>query len=445
MLLMSKLKKILSLTALVLLLQASPCLAVTKVDITHTKIKPIILGIQVTMGKLDKLPIGQGKNIQKEFKETIRADLNSCGLFDALTESIDIESLAAEQSQPTYSLWKSLGIEALVSTRLEHSEGRFSLHAKFWDIDQRKLLAHWKVSASSIRTLAHKTADRLYEKRTGAPGYFNTKIAYVEARGRKDDIRRRLAIVDQDGANLSYATDGKSIVLTPRFAKDGKSMLYFAYQGIRSPTVKLYDFASKRSQFLQSFEGMSFSPRFTSKRAEALLSIERQGISNIYSYNLETLELKKITNCYSICTSATSSPDGKKIVYNSDVSGSKHLYVMNSDGSKPTRISRGDASYSTPVWSPKGDLIAFTKMTPGEGFSIGIMAPDGSNERVIATGYMVEGPEWAPNGRAIIFERQDSRHNNITKLYKIDLYSRTSVQLQTAYSAGDATWVAHSD
>ena len=85
-------------------------------------------------------------------------------------------------------------------------------------------------------------------------------------------------------------------------------------------------------------------------------------------------------------------------MFESDRGGAQQIYVMAADGGGPERISFGEGRYSTPVWSPRGDYIAFTKQNGGS-FAIGVMKPDGSGERILTEGFHNEGPTWAPNGR----------------------------------------------
>jgi dipeptidyl aminopeptidase/acylaminoacyl peptidase len=114
--------------------------------------------------------------------------------------------------------------------------------------------------------------------------------------------------------------------------------------------------------------------------------------------NLRSRGVSRLTSDPSIDTSPSFSPDGSRIVFNSDRGGSPQLYVMGADGSGARRISFGQGRYTTPVWSPTGEYIAFTKQIGGS-FHIGIMQPDGSDERILTTSYLDEGPTWAPNGR----------------------------------------------
>ena len=116
---------------------------------------------------------------------------------------------------------------------------------------------------------------------------------------------------------------------------------------------------------------------------------------------------------------------------------------MNADGSDVRRISFGGGLYATPVWSPRGDLIAFTKIWKGE-FYIGVMKPDGSDERLLTKGYLVEAPTWAPNGRVLIYFKQtrtDKQGRGFSsKLYSIDLTGYNERELITPVDASDPAW-----
>ena len=151
----------------------------------------------------------------------------------------------------------------------------------------------------------------------------------------------------------------------------------------------------------------------------------------------KTQEKIKLTNHPAIDTSPSYSPDAKEIVFNSDRGGTQQLYVMNADGSNVHRISYGEGTYATPVWSPRGDYVAFTKIKDGT-FYIGLMRPDGSRERLIAQGFLVEGPTWSPNGRFIVFGRQEKGKK--AYIYSIDVTGYNERRLETPNEATDPTW-----
>jgi len=130
--------------------------------------------------------------------------------------------------------------------------------------------------------------------------------------------------------------------------------------------------------------------------------------------DIKSRVVEQLTSHPSIDTSPSYSSDGSQITFNSDRSGAQQIYVMKSDGSKAKRISFGQGLYGTPVWSPRGDLIAFTKIYRGK-FYIGVMRSDGTGERLLTENYYQEAPSWSPNGRVLIFYRE-SRTKKIKKL-----------------------------
>ena len=159
--------------------------------------------------------------------------------------------------------------------------------------------------------------------------------------------------------------------------------------------------------------------------------------------DLRTRDFTRLTSNLSIDTSPCFSPDGARIAFESDRGGSQQLYVMNANGSDAQRISFGDGRFGTPVWSPRGDLIAFTKIYRGV-FSIGVMRADGSGERILAQDYLVEAPTWAPNGRVLMFFRQsrtDERgRGGRSRLYSIDLTGFNEREIITPLDASDPAW-----
>jgi TolB protein len=188
---------------------------------------------------------------------------------------------------------------------------------------------------------------------------------------------------------------------------------------------------------------MTFAPRFSPKGDKIIMSLAEKGVTDIYTMNLNNQKVDRLTNSSSIDTSPSYSPDGKKIIFNSDRGGSQQIYIMDSNGKGVKRISFGNGRYATPVWAPKGELIAFTKMYKNK-FYIGVMSPDGSGERLLAEGYLVEGPTWAPNGRVLMYFKQDKpvddgKSTNVN-LYKIDITGFRETRIITPSDGSDPAW-----
>ena len=295
----------------------------------------------------------------------------------------------------------------------------------------------YTTTPESWRRLAHKIADAIYQQLTGEKGYFDTRIVFVAESGPKNRRVKRLAIMDQDGANPQFLTSGEYQVLTPRFSPTAQQITYMSFETGR-PKVFLFNLETARQETLGDIGNMTFAPRFTPDGAGVLLTQEAGGNSDIYRMDLRSRRMQRLTTDPGIDTSPSGSPDGSQIIFNSDRGGSPQLYVMNADGSNARRVTFGEGRYMTPVWSPRGDLIAFTKQIGGQ-FAIGVMRPDGSGERILAQSYLDEAPTWSPNGRVIMFFRQGGPGAG-PQVWSVDLTGRNLRQIQTPGDASDPAW-----
>ncbi|MEM8626846.1 MAG: Tol-Pal system protein TolB, partial [Pseudomonadota bacterium] len=167
-------------------------------------------------------------------------------------------------------------------------------------------------------------------------------------------------------------------------------------------------------------------------------SLQEESAANLFELDLRSGQRRRLTQTPSIDTAPSYAPDGRQVVFESDRQGGQQLFVMNSDGSNQRRISFGQGRYSTPVWSPRGDLIAFTKQLSGR-FLIGVIRPDGSGERILTGGFHNEGPTWAPNGRVLMFFREE-RGQGGPALYSIDLTGYNEQRVRTPAFASDPAW-----
>lgn len=412
-------------------------MAQLKIDITKGHVEPMPIALP------DLSPKKPGaRSIGQDVMEVVSGDLERSGLFRPIPQSAFIEQVTAATSIPRFPDWRQINANALVTGTIEENGNNIRITFRLWDVFGEQQIAgkEFNTLASNWRRIGHIIADEIYKRLTGEEGYFDSRVVYVAESGPATNRVKRLAIMDQDGANHKYLTDGRSLALTPRFSANSQQILYLSYGG-REPRVYLRDLQSGREESLGSFVGMSFAPRFSPDGRSVIMSIARDGITRIYSMDLRNRRLRQLTNSNSIDTSPSYSPDGRRIVFNSDRGGSQQLYTMESDGSNVQRISFGDGRYGTPVWSPRGDLIAFTKMSGGR-FYIGVMRPDGSGERLLTESYLDEGPTWSPNGRVIIFSRQTPPRGgrSTSKLYSVDLTGYNLREVVTPIDASDPAW-----
>ncbi|WP_258571204.1 Tol-Pal system beta propeller repeat protein TolB [Flavimaribacter sediminis] len=404
-----------------------------------------LVEIDINKGNVEPLPIAvtefiSNDEIGRQISEVISADLRRSGLFAPIDPNAFIQKITNPDVAPRFEDWRVINAQAIVVGRVtREADGRLKTEFRLWDTfaAQQLIGQQFFTQPENWRRVAHIIADAIYQRLTGERGYFDTRVVFVSETGPRNDRRKQLAIMDQDGANLRFLTQGDDLVLTPRFSPNRQEVTYMSFAN-GEPRVYLLQLETGQRELVGNFPGMTFSPRFSPDGQKVIMSLEQGGNANIYTMDLRSRSTTRLTNTTAIDTSPSYSPDGRQIVFESDRGGRQQLYVMNADGSDQKRISFGDGSYSTPVWSPRGDLVAFTKQSGGK-FSIGVMRPDGSGERILTTGFHNEGPTWAPNGRVIMFFRQPAGAGG-PQLYSIDLTGYNEQRIDTPNFGSDPAW-----
>jgi TolB protein len=410
--------------------------ALVQLDVTQGNVQPLPVAIPTFLAATPA-----DAQLAADITGVIAADLKRSGLFIPLDPAGFIEKITSVDQTPRFQDWTVINAQGLVTGAVAmQPDGKVKVEFRLWDVYAGQQMAgqQFMTTPANWRRIAHIIADAIYQRLTGDGGYFDTRIVYVDETGPKDKRVKRLAIMDQDGANSRYLTRGNDLVLTPRFNPSSQQIVYMSY-GNDKPSVYLLNIETGERQLVGNFAGMTFAPRFSPDGQRIIMSLEDQGNANIYQMDLRSKQTTRLTNSASIDTSPSYSPDGSQVVFTSDRGGSQQIYVMGADGSNPTRISFGQGSYSTPVWSPRGDLIAFTRQSGG-GFAIGVMKPDGSGERILTEGFHNEGPTWAPNGRVILFFRDPPGAPGGPQLWSIDLTGYNEFRVPTPAFASDPAW-----
>ena len=422
--------------------------ALVEVDITRGNLDPLPIAVSPLHIESGSVEIKQGdkiiKNVGEKISKVIEINFKRSGLFNPLKKDSFVQKPDIAHIKPRFEDWRLIKAQALVTGKVTVSEDKLRVEFRLWDVVAAKemLALAFSTTPSNWRRVAHIISDKVYQRLTGEEGYFDTRIIYVSETGSKTQRFKKLAIMDQDGANVKYLTLGNELVLTPRFSPKNQLVTYLSY--FRNlPRVYLLDIETGVQEVVGDFPGMTFAPRFSPDGKKIIMSFAKDGNSEIYTMNLKTRVVEKITDHTSIDTSPSYSPDGKYICFNSDRSGLQQIYVMRSDGSNVKRITFGKGLYGTPVWSPRGDLIAFTRVHKGR-FYIGVMRPDGSGERLLTENFYQEAPSWSPNGRVLIFYREtksDSEGKGFSaKLWSIDLTGYNERLIETETDGSDPSW-----
>jgi TolB protein len=383
---------------------------------------------------------GNTDDLGRKLADIVTNDLKNSGLFSPLQPAQLRSVIFPEITAPAFDYWGGTGAQALVSGFIRaNADGTLTVGCYLYDVFSKIELARqgFVVPPADWRRAGHKCADMVYTRLTGEGPYFDSRVVYVSETGPKAKRIKRLAIMDQDGANHRFLTNGQSIVLTPRFAPNQQSIVYMSYVNDR-PAIYVYDIGSGRQRLVVQNVNLTFAPRFSPDGRYILFSMAVGGNTDIYRVAASGGTPQRLTTSPGIDDGGSYSPDGSKIVFESDRSGGQQLYVMNADGSNQQRISFGGGRYGTPVWSPRGDLIAFTKL--GGAFRIGVMSPSGGGERLLTNAWQDEGPSWSPNGRVITFFRSTQGGSGKADLWMVDLTGQVERKIPTPLDGSDPAW-----
>jgi TolB protein len=409
-----------------------------KLDITRGVIEPLPLALPDFVAETP-----QAADYARQISEVIAADLVGTGLFREIPSSAYISQVTNFGAAVQYADWKAINAQGLVTGAVSmDSAGNLSVKFRVFDVYAEAPLGSGLQlggSTTSWRRIAHKVADVVYSRITGEGGYFDSRVVFVSQTGPKNDRKKRLGVMDYDGAGLQYLTDDHYIVFAPRFSPTGDRVLYTSYE-TGTPQIMMLDVGTvTRTRLPVPAESVTFAPRFSPNGQSIVYSMSTGTNTDLYRMDIATSQITRLTNTPAIETAPSFSPDGSQIVFESDRSGTQQLYIMPAAGGEARRISSGIGRYGTPVWSPRGDLIAFTKQNQGR-FHIGVMRTDGSEERLLTASFLDEGPSWAPNGRVIMFTRESQGTGGESALYTVDISGRNLKRVPTTAGASDPAW-----
>ena len=404
--------------------------------------------IDITGGRIDPLPIaiapfiagGGAEEAAATISGVVTNDLGRSGYFAPIDPQTFIEQIASFEQMPNFASWRQVKAKALVSGQALIEGGKLRVEFRLWDVNTSQQLAaqQFTTSPKNARRIGHMIADIVYKAMTGIDGYFDTRVVFVAEQGPKDKRVKTLVIMDQDGFNIRPLSDGKDLVLTPRFSPSANEITYMSF-GNGDPRVYLMNIDTRQREIVGEFPNMSFAPRFSPDGQRVIMSLQDGGNANIFELDLRSRSLRQLTNVPAINTAPSYSPDGSQIAFESDRGGTQQIYVMSADGSNQNRISFGQGRYSTPVWSPDGNYIAFTKQSGGK-FAIGVMKPDGSGERILTEGYHNEGPTWAPNSRVLMFFRDTQGESGGPQLWSVDISGYNEQRVPIEGFGSDPAW-----
>ena len=431
----------LSFGALIAAIAAQPASAQLSVDVTDESAADMVIAVPVMpTPETTTTAAGTTEALGRQVAEVVAADLRNSGLFKPMGPGGLRAVSFPEVTAPAFDYWPTTGAVALVQGFVRaNPDGKLTVGCYLYDVALKSELTRqgFVVEPRDWRRAAHKCADSIYARLSGESPFFDSRIAYIAESGPKGRRIKQLAIMDSDGANHRFLTQGTSTVLTPRFSPDYKHIVYLSYVENR-PRIYIYDVGTGRQRVVTESANQTFAPRWSPDGRWILYSMAVGGNTDIYRISANGGTPQRLTNSPGIDVGGSYSPDGSKIVFESDRSGGQQLYVMNADGSDQRRISFGGGRYATPEWSPRGDLIAFTRIAGN--FRIGVMTPQGSGERLLTDSWQDEAPTFAPNGRVIQFFRTGQGRSGSSSIWQVDITGANERRIPTPLAGSDPTW-----
>ncbi len=369
------------------------------------------LTIEITGGATLQIPVTIAPFVGEEgypdkLSKVIAADLARSGLF----KLIDTGGIPAPRTPADVRIadWKAKGVSALaMGTIVAQAGGRLDVQFRLLDTARQDAaqviqLAGYSLptNAAQLRLTAHQIADIIFEKLTGNPGAFATRIAYITKRGGLHELQ----IADSDGYNAQTVLSSREPIISPAWSPDGAKLAYVAFDQ-KKPIVYVQTLASGQRQTVANFKGNNSAPAWSPDGHQLAVVLSRDGLAQIYTLNADGSGVKRLTTSASIDTEPSWSPDGRYILFTSDRGGSPQIYRMPANGGEPVRLTFDGTYNVTPRYSPDGKSFAFIQREGGK-FRVALQDIASGQVQVLTDNSLDESPSWAPNGKMILYATQ---------------------------------------
>jgi len=330
--------------------------------------------------------------------QIIAADLYRSGFFRPLDVDglINKPSILSEINYP-----EMTAIEAQVMTlgQIEVSNNRMKVNWFLVDINKKTILTTMEFSGpvSQYRAIAHKISDTIYEKITGIPGVFSTKISYIS----KNKGRYSLNVADADGFNAQSVVGSPQPLISARWSPDGTKFAYVSFEK-KKPIIYIQSLITGQRTVLANFKGNNSSPAWSPDGKRLAIVLTYNANSQIYLIDPDGSNLKPLIQSAHIDTEPVWSPDGKFIYFTSDRGGRPQIYKVPSSGGEPQRISFEGNQNLNPNISPDGKMLTYVMQDEGR-FRVVLHDLQSGQITKITDGPFDEAPKFAPNGHVVLY------------------------------------------
>ena len=371
------------------------------------------LRLDITQGVRDAVPIaivpfgGQGDGAPTDVAAVVANDLRMSGRFAPL-ERRDIVARPASGEEIRFDDWRLLRADFIVVGRVEPGPSGLAVAFELHNVRTGAQLLSERLPTTErgLRGTAHRVADLVFEKLTGVPGAFSTRIAYVAVEGRPPAQRYRLIVADADGYNPRTVADSAEPLMSPAWAPDGRSLAYVSFEG-KASAIFVQKLATGERVRVSARAGINGAPAWSPDGGRLALTLSRDGNLDIYTLDLASQSLTRVTTDDAIDTEPEWSADGRSLYFTSDRAGSAQIYRVELDGARRVeRITFTNAYNARPRLSPDAKELAMVTLDRG-GYRIAVMELASRNLRVLTTSTQDESPSFAPNGAMLIYASRE--------------------------------------
>jgi len=357
---------------------------------------------------------GQGGDAPYDIDDVIAADLKRSGRFAPLAETEMLQK-PSESIDIDFDDWSILKVDAVVIGKIvQTGDNAYSVQFQAFDVLRREQIVGYRMPASrgTMRRVAHRAADMIYEKLTGIPGVFGTQVAYVTAEGRDANRKYTLVVADADGENQFTIMESNDPIMSPAWSPDSRRLAYVSFENNVS-TVFVQTLRTGNRIKASSRPGINGAPAFSPDGRKLVLTLGgADGNLDINVLDLSTRDLTRLTTNRAIDTEGSWSPDGRYIYFTSDRSGGPQVYRVSADGGSPERVTFEGSYNARPRLSPDGSKLAVVTLDRGA-YRIGVMDLSEKDLLIVSNGRQDESPSFAPNSDLLIYATRQGRDGRL--------------------------------
>ncbi len=340
--------------------------------------------------------------------EVISSDLYRSGLFQPLDEK-DMVDRPGDAESIRFGTWRLLKTDYIVIGWVNDAPGDngYDIVYQLFDVHtQERLLSQiTSVSLGDLRFGAHRVADAIYEKLTGVPGAFSTRIAYISATQIGDAQRYELVVADADGFNPQSVVGSPEPLLSPSWSPDGAKLAYVSFEKGNS-AIYVQEIATGARELLSSGKGINGAPAFSPDGRYLAMTLSRTGNPEIFVRDLTTGASRQLTNHWAIDTEPAWSPDGKSLYFTSDRGGKPQIYRVPATGGDAQRVTREGEYNARASVARKGTSLAVANGRGNE-YRIAVWDLETERMRILTPGVLDESPSFAPNDSMILYATRE--------------------------------------